>query len=99
MPTKMLTRAILLLVAMMTGLSAAQAEERLRPSGAPAGVSASVAAQVRAIADQASETPAAAHVMLIPVAPQRFHHRHGVAAADFLFLATPATLLSDRPRT
>jgi hypothetical protein len=54
----MLTRAFLLLLAMMTGLSAAQAEERLRPSQGNVGISMTNAVRDFAAAEKVAEAPA-----------------------------------------
>jgi hypothetical protein len=54
----MLTRAFLLLLAMMTGLSAAQAEERLRPAQGSVGISMSNAVRAFAAVEKVAEAPA-----------------------------------------
>ncbi len=55
----MLTRAILLLLAMMTGLSAAQAEERLRPAQGSVGISRSQGEHSNAVAEMVADAAVA----------------------------------------
>ena len=59
----MLTRALLLLLAMMTGLSAAQAAERVRPAHGLTGVSAAVAQTLGVASEIQAKRQASSYVV------------------------------------